>query len=350
MARKTTAAVLFETGKPLRLVTVSIPPLKPGQVLIDIAYSGLCGSQLLEVEGKRGPDRFLPHTLGHEASGAVLEIGADVKKVKSGDHVVVSWIKGTGADVPSTVYDSPEGPINSGAVGTFMSQTITCENHLTVIPDSFPLREAALLGCAVPTGAGTILNTANVKHGDTVAVIGTGGVGLSAVMMAAAAGAATVIAIDLSDSKLVLAQRLGATHTVNAAEDDPLEAVMAITDSRGVDFAVEAAGRVRTMETAFRAVRANGGLCILAGNLPAGTNISIDPFDLIKGKRIVGTWGGRTNPDRDIPIYADMYLAGKLNFGGLISKTYPLERVNHAVESFRNGATGRILLDMTKDL
>lgn len=160
---KTIAAVLEQLNKPLRIRELTTPDLKPGQVLVEVAYSGVCHSQLLEVRGKRGLDRFLPHTLGHEGSGTVLEVGAGVTKVKPGDHVVLSWIKGSGADAPSTIYESAERPVNSGALSTFMRQTVTCENRLTAIPDAMPLREAALLGCAIPTGAGIVLNTARVR-------------------------------------------------------------------------------------------------------------------------------------------------------------------------------------------
>lgn len=181
---QTEAVVLYELGQPLRLTTLSIPGLRPGQVLVDIAYSGVCHSQLLEVRGRRGPDPFLPHTLGHEASGTVTAVGPGIMKVRPGDRVVLSWIKGSGADVPSTVYQGPEGVVHSGAISTFMRRTITCENRVTPLPDTMPLREGALLGCAIPTGAGIILNTAQVRPGHSVAVFGVGGIGLSAVMAA----------------------------------------------------------------------------------------------------------------------------------------------------------------------
>lgn len=345
---QTKAAILFELSRPLRLITVSIPNLKPGQVLVEVAYSGVCQSQLLEVRAKRGPDRFLPHTLGHEGSGTVVEVGAGVNKVKPGQRVVLSWIKGAGSDVGSTVYPSEEGPINSGAVSTFMRHTVTCENRLTPIPDGMPLREAALLGCAIPTGAGIVLNTAKVKPGSSVAVFGVGGIGLSAVLAASLMKATPIIAVDLSGHKLEQARQLGATHLVNAQTQDPLAAILDLTGGRGVDYAIEAAGRRQTMETAFKAVRDNGGLCVLAGNLPAGERISLDPFDLIKGKRILGTWGGETQPDRDIPRYVDLYLAGKLRLELLVTHEYRFEEINQAFDDLEQGKVGRALIAMTK--
>ena len=343
---KTVAAVLEELNKPLKIRELTIPDLKPGQVLVEVAYSGVCRSQLLEVRGKRGPDRFLPHTLGHEGSGTVLEVGAGVIKVKPGDRVVLSWIKGSGADVPSTVYQSAEGPINSGALSTFMRQTVTCENRVTPIPDTMPLREAALLGCAIPTGTGIILNTARVQPGSSVAVFGVGGIGLSAVLAADLVHATTVIAVDVFDHKLEQARQVGATHLINARQQDPLATILEITGGRGVNYAIEAAGQRETMETAFQAVHNNGGLCVLAGNLPHGGRISLDPFDLIRGKRIIGTWGGETQPDRDIPLYVDLYLSGKLKLDRLITHTYSLDDINQALDDLEHGKVGRALVDM----
>lgn len=346
LTRQTTAAVLYEVNRPLRLTTLSVPELKPGQVIVEVAYSGVCHTQHLEVRGKRGPDKFLPHTLGHEGSGIVLEVGPGVTKVKPGDHVVLSWIKGIGADVPSTAYRSEKGSVNSGVISTFMKHTVTCENRVTPIPSIIPLKEAALLGCAVPTGAGVILNTACVRSGSSVAVFGVGGIGMSTVMAANIMNATTIIAVDVYDHKLEMARKLGATHTVNSRQQDPLTAIHEITRGSGVDYAIEAAGRRETAELAFQVVRDNGGLCILAGNLPHGERISINPFHLIRGKRIVGTWGGETQPDRDIPLYVNMFLAGKLKLSSLITHEYRLEDVNQALEDLESGKVGRAVICM----
>jgi len=348
MLRQTEAAVLYELGQPLRIATLTIPDLKPGQVLVDIAYSGVCRSQLLEVRGKRGRDRFLPHTLGHEGSGTVLEVGAGVAKVKPGDRVVLTWIKGSGADVPSAAYQSSAGSINSGAISTFMRQTLTCENRVVPISDAMPLPEAVLLGCAVPTGAGIVLNTADVQEGDTIAVFGVGGIGLSAIMAASLNNGVTIIAIDVFEHKLEQARQMGAAHLLNARQQDPLAAILEITGGRGVDYAIEAAGKRETMETAFQSVRDNGGLCVLAGNLPYGERITLNPFDLIRGKRIIGSWGGDTQPDRDIPKFVDLYLSGRLKLEQLITHSYSLNNVNEALDDLESGRIGRALIDMSQ--
>ncbi len=342
----TLAAVLVKQQKPLELMELTLPALKPGQVLVDIAYSGVCHTQYNEWSGAKGPDAYLPHTMGHEGSGHVVAVGTGVTKVKVGDPVVLSWVKGSGADVPSAVYQSAAGAVNSGAISTFLRQAVISENRLTVIPEDMPLREAALLGCAVATGGGIVWNTAGVRAGTSVAVIGAGGIGMSAVLAAAAQGASPVIVVDVVPEKLEVARRLGAHHVVNARTGDPLAAIRLLVKG-GVDVAIEAAGTRQTMELAFEAVRTGGGLCVLAGNLPQGERISIDPFALIAGKRIVGTWGGETRPDRDIPRYVQLYREGKLPLDLLISAEYPLAGINEAMAGMERGTAIRSLIRMT---
>ncbi|MEW6419819.1 MAG: zinc-binding dehydrogenase [Nitrospirota bacterium] len=344
---KTLAAVLYEINKPLQIEELIVPELKPGQVLVNVVYSGICHSQLNEIRGLKGEDKFLPHTLGHEGSGIVEAIGEGVKKVKIGDYVVLTWIKGSGADVPSTFYKRSDGTIiNSGAISTFLTKAVISENRLVKIPKEMSLREASLLGCAIPTGAGIVMNTAKVSSNNSVAIFGIGGIGLSALLAAKLAGAKVIIAIDVLDHKLEQAIKFGATHTINARKQDVLSEIMNISNNLGVDYAIESAGKKESMETAFQSVRDNGGLCIIAGNLPQGEQISINPFDLIKGKRIIGTWGGETNPDKDIPRYVDLYLSGKFKLEALITHLYKLEDVNEALSALDSGEVGRIIIEV----
>ena len=345
---KTKAAVLYEINKPLQIEELTMPDLQSGQVLVKIAYSGICRSQLNEIQGLKGQDNYLPHTLGHEGSGIVESIGPGVSKVNPGDHVVLTWIKGRGADVPSSLYKKADGStVNSGAISTFMSKTVISENRLVKMPPEMPLCEAALLGCAIPTGAGIVLNTLKVQSGNSVAIFGVGGIGLSAVLATDMVNAAPIIAVDVFDYKLDFARDVGATHLINARQEDPLTAILKITNGRGVDYAIEAAGRRETMERAFQAVRDNGGLCVLAGNLSQGEMISLDPFYLIKGKQIIGTWGGETDPDRDIPNYIRLYQAGRLKLDKLITDTFTLYEINKAIDMMSKGKiTGRCLIEM----
>ncbi len=346
MIETTQAAVLYEPERPLSFVQLEIPLLKPEQVLVEIAYSGVCRTQLSEIQGKKGPDRFLPHTLGHEGSGIVLEIGSAVKKVKPGDHVVLSWIKGIGGEVGSTQYESVNGAVNSGAISTFMMHTVISENRVTPIPNIMPLREAALLGCAVPTGAGIVFNLTSIGRDSSVAVFGVGGIGLSALMAAVCAKAKVIVAVDINDYKLDQARNVGATHTVNVRTSDVKKEIMDLTNGHGVDYAIEAVGNREAMESAFSLVRSNGGLCVLAGNVAHGESISIDPFDLIKGKRLMGTWGGETVPERDVPLYIERYRKGDFPLEKLITHEFPLEDINQVVHSMESGKIGRALIKM----
>lgn len=334
-------------AQPLTVEPLSTPVLGPGQVLVDVAFSGVCGTQLHEARGHRGPDAYLPHTLGHEGSGTVLEVGPGVQKVRAGDRVILTWIKGSGADAPSVSYESSSGRVNSGAISTFLRHAVIAENRLAKLPGGMPLREAALLGCAVPTGAGMV-KEAGVTAGKTVAVFGCGGVGLCAVMMARALEARRVIAVDVHAAKLEMAKNLGATDVVDASAGNPVEAIRALTGGVGVDCAVEAAGTRQTGEAAFESVRNGGGLAVIGGNPSHGERISINPMDLIKGKRIVGSWGGGSVPEQDAERFVQLYASGVLPLTKLVTHVYRLEEVNQALDELEKGRIGRALLDMKK--
>lgn len=343
----TLATVLKKINDPLSIEDLTIPKLKHGQVLVKVAYSGICHSQLNEIRGSKGEDKFLPHTLGHEGSGIVMEVGPGVQKSQAGDHVVLTWIKGSGIDVPATQYKMRDGTlVNSGSISTFMEYAVISENRIVPIPKEMPLKEAALLGCAIPTGVGMVTNTLKLRVGSSVGIFGMGGIGLSVLLGAKMNGAAIIIALDINHDKLDNALQLGATHTVNFQNENVLSRIMEITSKKGLDYTIECAGKREAMETAFRSVRDKGGVCVIAGNLPKEEIISIEPFDLIKGKQIIGTWGGETDPDIDISKYADLYLSGRLKIDKLVGKMYSLLDINKALEELKNGTVGRVLIEM----
>src|SRR5438270_10390562 len=261
---KTPAAILVETGKPLVIDDLDIPALQPGQVLVEITYSGVCHTQVLECRGYRGEDKFLPHCLGHEGSGVVREVGAGVTKVRPGDHAILSWIKGSGANVAGTVYSWNGRKVNAGAITTFSRYSALSENRLTVIPESFPMKEAALLGCALPTGMGSVLNTGEAKPGQSAVIFGTGGVGLSAVAGMVIAGCTPILAVDVVHERLELARQVGASHLIDAAKSDPVQEILRVCPG-GVDLAVEASGRPAVMRQAPAAARSPGGTAVIAG-------------------------------------------------------------------------------------
>ncbi len=345
---KTKAAILREIGKPLVIEKIEIPELHPGQVLVKILYSGICRSQLNEINGLKGEDKYLPHALGHEAGSIVEEIGPGVGHVKPGDHVVLSWIKGLGMDVPSTKYLKGNEIINAGAITTFSEYSVISENRVTPITGKMPLDKAALLGCAMPTGGGIILNQIKPMPGTSLAVIGVGGLGLSSILLADLMNCTPIIAVDINDDKLQLARRLGATETINSVRTDFVSAILDITHGKGVDYAIETAGLTETIEKSLSAVKWDiweGGLVVIAGNPPHGEKISIDPF-LLKGKRITGSWGGLTRPEKDIPLYVDLYLAGKLKLDELITDRFNFDEINQAFQAMDNGKLlGKAILE-----
>jgi len=343
---KTAAAILVETGRPLVIDDIQIPSLAPGQALIEIQFSGVCHTQLLECRGYRGPDAFLPHCLGHEGSGIVREIGAGVSKVKPGDRVILSWIKGLGANVAGTQYEWSGKRVNSGAITTFSRFSVISENRLTTMPAAMSMKDAALLGCAVATGMGAALNTAQAQPGQSVAVFGTGGVGLAAIAGPSIAGCLPIIAVDVNDDRLALAERMGATHLVNPKNVDPVDAIKKICPG-GVDIAIEASGRPAVMRQALASVRSQGGIAVVVGNAREGEELTINPKELNQGKQLRGTWGGDSVPDRDFPRYCRFVESGKLNLGPLLANSFRLENINEALEALEQGAVGRPLIDMT---
>ncbi len=338
------AAVLREIGAPLVIEELDVPAPGHGQALVRLVASGICHSQLHEIKGHRGPDRYLPHLLGHEGSGVVEAVGDGVTRVKPGDPVVLSWIQAEGLPGGPVTYQRGARRVNAGALTTLNEYAVVAENRVVPIPAAMPLEQAALLGCAVPTGAGAVFNTADVQPGSTVVVFGAGGIGLNAVQAAALAKAARVIAVDIQAQKLEQARIFGATHAIDARQHDPVRAVLELTDGRGADYAIEAAGLTVTMEQAFACIRRQGGVAVLAGNVPKDARITIDPFELICGKRLVGTWGGGTVPDRDVPRYVALYLEGKLKLDELVTHRFRLEQVNEAFAALERGLVTRALV------
>ncbi len=345
------AAVLVETGKPLQIIdSVQIPELLPGQVLVRLVYAAVCHSQLMEVAGCRGEDKYLPHLLGHEGVGIVESTGAGVSKVKHGDWVILGWIKGEGSDAPGGKYQSDIGLINSGGVTTFSEQTVVSENRLTIMPEGLPPKLAVLFGCALPTGAGLVLNEAKPEAGSSIAIFGLGGIGLSCLIAASLSSPRQLIAIDVSEEKLELARELGATHVINASSENVETALMSITENKGVDYSFEASGSSKVIEQAFNSVRENGGLCVFASHPPEGDLIHLEPHAFHRGKRIQGSWGGASKPDRDIPKLASLYKEKNLPLEKLLSKTYTLDEINEAMTDLKQGRIVRALIAISPDL
>jgi S-(hydroxymethyl)glutathione dehydrogenase / alcohol dehydrogenase len=342
---KTQAALLVQTGQPLVLADIETPALKPGQVLVEIAYSGACGTQVMEWRGDKGEDKWVPHCLGHEGTGTVLEVGSAVTKVKVGDKVVLSWIKGTGIEAGGAVYDWDGKKVNAGGVTTFQRHSVVSENRLTLLPPDMPMDVAVLLGCAAPTGMGAVYNVLKVQPGDAVAVFGTGGIGINALMAAALAGAMPVIGIDPNPTRRALAQMYGATHVIDA-NGDVLAEIKKIVP-QGVDLAVESSGIPAVMEQAINSTRQQGGRAVVIGNARHGATLTLNPGVFNQGKSLLGTWGGDSVPDRDYGRYGRLLGSGRFPVRDLLSRPYSLAEADQALRDLAAGKVGRPLIDMS---
>lgn len=347
LPRTAQAAILVEQNKPLVVDEIELPSeLAVGQVLVEVHYSGICGSQIGEIDGVKGADPYLPHLLGHEASGTVLATGPGVRHVKAGDIVVMHWRKGAGIDAPPACYRWRGAPLNAGWVTTFNSHAIVSENRLTAIPADSDLDIAALLGCAVLTGFGVTVNDARLSIGESVVIYGAGGIGLSIVQAAALVSAYPIVAVDLHDRRLELARDLGATHVVNAQTEDPRAAILRAVGKSGPDAFIDNTGHPDAIQTGYEIVKPEGRV-VLVGVPRKGSIISIYSLPLHFGKRLIGSHGGSARPEIDVPRYHALYRAGRLPLRKLITDTYPLKDINEALRSMRQGTVGgRCLLEI----
>lgn len=338
------AAILEQLNKPLIIKKIKIPELLPGQVLVKVLYSGVCRSQLMEARGGRGEDKWLPHLLGHEGSGIVVSVGVGVTKVKPNDHVILGWVKGEGLDAPGAKYLSDDKIINSGKVTTFSNYSIISENRLVIKPPSLPFDLAVLFGCALPTGAGMVINELKPNVDQSVIVLGLGGIGLSALMALKAIGVRTIIGMDISDKKLGFAKTIGATYTFSC-NDDGVREVINLTRG-GADICIESAGQISTIEIGFSLIRKNGGKLLFSSHPPEGQMIRLAPHELISGKKISGSWGGATMPDKDIPRFHSIFETANIQLESLLTKRYSIEQVNEALEDLESGKVFRPLIEM----
>jgi S-(hydroxymethyl)glutathione dehydrogenase / alcohol dehydrogenase len=346
---KSRAAILVEQKKPLVIEDVEVPALKLGHVLVKVLTSGICGSQIGEIEGVKGPDKFLPHLLGHEGCGEVLECGEGVRHVKPGDRVVLHWRKGAGLESVAPVYESRIGRVNAGWVTTFNEYAVVSENRVTAIPADIDPEIAALFGCAVTTGFGVVTNNARLAIGESIAVFGAGGIGLNIVQGAALAGGYPIIALDRFDNRLDLARSLGATHAINVTQCDAAEEIRRIVGHDGVDVAVDNTGNVEVIAVASRITNARGRT-VLVGVPPKDSTAAISTLPLHFEKQLTGSHGGECRPEIDIPHYVRMVQEGRLSLGTLIGQRYPLADINTAITDMTSGRlAGRAIVRTAGD-
>ena len=342
---KTPAAILVEQKKPLELDEVEVPALRYGQVLVEVAVTRICGSQLGEIVGVKGPDRFLPHLLGHEAGGTVLEVGPEVRHVKPGDRVVLHWRPGRGIDAGGSVYLRGSQKVNAGNITTFQRYTVVSENRLTVVPSTLDFEICALLADTLTTGFGVITNNAKVRIGESVVVIGCGGIGLGAVLGAHLAGAYPVIAVDVQDHKLAKAREYGATHTINSAQAGFTDEVRRILGGPA-DAVIDGTGIPEVLEKAYE-LTSGTGRCVIFGVMPFDKKFSINTLSLHFGKLLTGSHGGESLPADDIPRLVRMMEAKRFDPSGFVSHRIPLEQINDGISRMRSGEVIHCMVHFT---
>jgi alcohol dehydrogenase len=371
---KTRAAVITEmekprpyaTSRPMVIEELDLDPPGEGEILIKIHAAGLCHSDLSTVNGDR--PRQMPMVLGHEAAGEVMELGAGVKDLKVGDHVILVFVPSCGHCMPCMegrpalcepgAKSNGSGTLLSGetrlrrngkpvhhhvGVSAFAEYAVISRQSAVKIDRSLPYEEAALFGCAVITGAGAVINTAKVPPGTTAAIVGLGGVGLMSMLAAKLSGCRQIVAIDMLDDKLKLAKQLGATHTVNARDPNCIEQVKDLTQG-GVDFAFEMASSVKALELAYKITRRGG--TTVTGSLPHPTHtMALPATNLVAEERTVkGSYVGSCIPTRDIPRFIALYQQGLLPVDRLMSERIKLDEINEGFDKLADGGTVRQIL------
>lgn len=357
MPRMTRAAVLHEAGQPLEVADIDLAPTGPRQVRVQVRAAGICHSDLSLARGALVQP--VPAVLGHEAAGVVVEAGSDVTSVAPGDHVVLTWsppcrecffcLRGDVHLCERAVNDSTSAPyaVLDGArvhpglgTGGFAEETLVLDRAVVPVPRDLPFDVAALLGCAVTTGVGAVLNTARVPRGATVAVFGCGAVGLSVIQGARVAGAAQVIAVDLSPERRAIAGTMGATDLVDGAGDVERE-IRGLTGRRGVDYAFEAVGRSSTIKTAWRSTR-RGGTAVVVGAGRLDDELTFNALELFyQARTLTGCYYGSIDPAVDVPRLVELQRSGAIDVAALVTERIGLDDINAAFESMEAGRGAR---------
>ena len=332
---KTRAAILHQTGADLIVDEVEIPTLEYGQALVRIFTTRICGSQIGEIDAVKGPDKYLPHLIGHEATVEILELGPGIKHLQKGDHAVAHWRPGEGVDAGGARYRWRGAHCNAGPITTFQEMSVISANRLTRVPQGTDPELGALLADTLTTGFGVIHHEARVKIGEAVVVIGCGGIGSGVVLGAILAGAHPVIAVDLHDNKLALAKKMGATETFSARDSAWAEKVRAFL-GHPADVVIDGTGQPAILEQAYELCGPKGR-CIGIGVMRHDRKLSINTLPLHLGRVLTGSEGGSSQPHREIPKYLRILADRKISTKDWVTHRCTLTDINQGIRWMRSG-------------
>lgn len=341
------AAVLVELGKPLEIAEIVSPrDLQPGQVFVRVLKSGACASQVHEIDGRKGPDPYLPHMLGHEGIAEVVRIGSGVSRVANGDHVVLHWREASGIKAQPAKYESSLGAVNAGLVTTFGEYAIVSENRMTRLPTGLPIEFAPLFGCALTTGFGSVVHEAKVAPAESAVILGFGGVGISILKALKLVSAYPIAVVDVDQRKADLALAMGAdfVEVVDPVETDIKKRIEARFGELP-DVVFEVTGHRHLIEQSYQMTNSSGRT-LLVGVPQASNPAQFSTLPLHLGKQLLGSHGGSTIPDVDIPQIAKLVEAGLMTLDDIPMTVFPLRQVNEALDTLRAGSLGRVLIDM----
>jgi Zn-dependent alcohol dehydrogenase len=348
---KTTAAILVKSQDLLVVGEIELPSeLLSGQVLVEVITSGICGAQINEIEAIKGPDKFLPHLLGHEGFARVLAIGPGVTTVAVGDQVVMHWRPGAGIQSVPPIYKYKGATLNAGWVTTFNNHAIISENRMTKIPNTHHDKNTIpLLGCALTTALGVLKNDAQINPSDSLLIFGAGGVGLLLIKIAKILGIKNITAVDIHKEKLDKAIELGASKTIVFTDkDQTTQSLSQFFGSKYPTVAIDTTGNTSAIEICYESSGPNARV-ILVGVPKQGTKASIYTLPLHFEKVLKGSEGGKSKPDSDIPFLLKLIEDKKLSFNDYPTKSFSIYEINNAISQFKSGAVGRMIIDFTQN-
>lgn len=345
--KETVAAILVETGKPLLVDTIKLPDsLEPGQVLVELITSGICGAQINEIDAVKGPDKFLPHLLGHEGYAKVVETGPGVFKVKKEDYVVLHWRPSSGIQAQTAKYKFGSMEVNAGWVTSFNKHAVVSENRVTKVSSNHDKYLMPLLGCALTTAHGVLKNEAQLSQNDNLLIMGLGGVGSAILLFAKYYGAKHITVVDKDERKKTLAFKLGADEFVSYTDkvNTSIQLNKVFTKIGKPEVVIETSGNTKSIEISYEN-SSDQGRIILVGVPRLGEKVLLYTLPLHFGKKLTGSKGGGSVPDIDIPLILNLFNTKNFNVQNLSTEVRQFSNINEAISELREGVNGRIVLE-----